>query len=189
MTDDLRKEYEEICLTEIADLRRDLEVVRERSDKLTRGRKSEKILYYSNGIMRLERILEALKPILSFDGAGNLKKEAETELRKYHLGRLRLLDEWLDDESEEHWLHEFEEEIKSFHASGRHNFLEYPSEEDFGNVWRWSKFPEHPVIKKLRRYEDHLQVYIFWCRMCHPIKTIIWFIKEILPLAFKKPAG
>ena len=176
MTRDPRKKYEELCLAEIAVLKNDLKIVKERADKLRRGGRSDKILYYSDGIMRMEWILESLEPILCITEAGDLKKEVEAELQKYHLARLGLLDEYLNDSSKEHWQHEFEEEIKSFRASGRHNFLKYPPETDFENVWRWSEFPEHPFITALRKLEDRLSVYILLCRMRYPIKTLIWFI-------------
>ncbi len=179
MERDLRKEYEELCLAEIAVLKNDLETVKERADKLRRGGRGDRILYYSDGIMRLEKIREDLKPILCLAQAQNLKSEAETELKKYHLARLKLLDEWLDDPSEEHWKHEFEEEIKSFRESRQHDFLKYPSGADFENVWRWSELPECPFITALRKKEDRLSVYISLCRMRYPIKTLVWFIKSI----------
>ncbi|OGZ30438.1 MAG: hypothetical protein A3J00_04170 [Candidatus Niyogibacteria bacterium RIFCSPLOWO2_02_FULL_45_13] len=183
---DLRKEYEELCLAEIGALKNDFKIVKEREDKLHRGGRSDKILYYSDGITRLEWILEALKLVLFLAEARDLKKEAETELKKYHTARLKLLDQWLNDPSQEHWQHEFEEEIKSFRASEQYNFLKYPSEADFANVWKWSELPEHPFVTALRKTEDGLSFYIFFCRMRYPFRNLAWFIKESLLNFFKK---
>ena len=49
----LRKEYEELCLADVETLKNDFKIVKEREDKLRRGGRSDKILYNSDGIMRL----------------------------------------------------------------------------------------------------------------------------------------
>jgi len=157
------------------------EVVLQRADKLKRGRTAERITRYSDGIMRMEWILDLLEKAPAVPETLELKKGIIAELKKYHLERYKLLSAWMRNKSVPHWQYEFEEWIKSFRASGLKDKDHWESAEE---VWKFSKFPVHPMVKRLMKLENKMTVNVCFYRILHPFKTIAWFFKYIL---FSKP--
>ena len=158
------------------------EIVLQRADKLKQGWTDKRIAQYSDGIWRMEQILDLLETAAKTPETLELKRVVVKKLKEYHLERYKLLFAWMKNESIPHWQYEFEEWIKSFRAAGLKDEDYWESAEE---VWKFSQFPVHPMVKRLMKLENKITVNVCFYRILNPLKTITWFFKHIL---FNKPS-
>lgn len=173
--------YPQASLNEIKEM---FEVVRERSNRAMVGWPREKIPHLSDGIMRMYEILKKMGGMDDSHEKRVLEKRVRDNLKNYHAEKYKALSQYLKNDSWPHWQFEFEEWIESYRRSG---IVETPSTKSCeAGLWKWCNLPVHPLAQTLMDAEKRIKVNMVFLRLCHPLATLYWFFKFVLPRTFQK---